>query len=280
MMPRRPPSPPPATAADRPTEPRLLLGLAIVFGLFQYLGTALGSDRGQAGVLIAAVIVGALLSFEWLLFGRSLRHGASALGLGRPQPRGLVAAAVVCVALLLVAPLAAWWAGTTAGGVPQAERQLLGLFMQAGVAEEVLFRGYLFNHLRRGRSFWAAAWLSMVPFAVVHLWLFATMPAAVAAAALLLSCVVALPLAHLFEVGGGTIWPPALVHFVVQAGAKLIAFESATALPWPIVWMAASAVVPWAALWWARDRQAKSGPPAAVVKSTALSARERNGGEA
>lgn len=247
---------PAATVPERLTEPRILLGLTIVFGLFQYLGTALGSDRGQAGVLIAAAIVGALLSFEWLLFGRSLRPGASALGLGRPQPRGLVAAVVVCVALLLVAPLAALLADTTVGVVRQAERQLLGLFMQAGVAEEVLFRGFLFNHLRRGRSFWEAAWLSMVPFAVVHLWLFATMPAPIAAAALLLSCVVALPLAHLFVVGGSTIWPPALVHFVVQAGAKLIVFGNASVLPWPLVWMAASAVVPWTAFCWRRDRHA------------------------
>ena len=94
--------------------------------------------------------------------------------------------------LVVVAPLAAWWAGTAVSVVPQAERQLFGLFVQAGLGhEEALFRGYLFNHLRRGRSFWGAAWLSMVPFAVVHLWLFVTMPAPVAAAALLLSCVAA-----------------------------------------------------------------------------------------
>jgi membrane protease YdiL (CAAX protease family) len=44
------------------------------------------------------------------------------------------------------------------------------------VAEEVLFRGYLFGHLRRGRSFWRAAVLSMLPFVCVHLLLFFTMP--------------------------------------------------------------------------------------------------------
>ena len=254
---RSSPPPPAALALGRPDMAWLLLGLAIVFGVFQYLGTAFGSDRGQAGILIAGVIVGALLAVEWLLFGRSLSQAASALGLGRPQPRGLVASLVVCAALLCVAPIAAWWADTAVRAVPHAERQVLGLFMQAGVAEEALFRGYLFNHLRRGRSFWAAAWLSMAPFALVHLWLFATMPAVVAAAALLLSCVVALPFAHLFEVGGGTIWPPALVHFVVQGGAKLIAFDHEPPLPWPLVWMAASAIVPWTAFGWRRDRPAR-----------------------
>jgi membrane protease YdiL (CAAX protease family) len=266
MMPRQASSPARATVSDRLIEPRLLLGFAIAFGLFQHLGTALDSDRGQAGVLIAAAIVGVLLSIEWLLFGRPLRRGTSALGLGLPEPHGLAASAVVCAALLLVAPLAASWADSSAGLVPHAARQLPGLFMQAGVAEEVLFRGYLFNHVRRGRSFWQAAWLAMVPFAVAHLWLFATMPAAIAAAALLLSCVVAVPLAYLFELGGRTIWPPALVHFVVQGGAKLIVFDDASTLPWPLVWMAASAVVPWAAFCWTRaeapgGRQHAAGRP-------------------
>jgi membrane protease YdiL (CAAX protease family) len=32
-----------------------------------------------------------------------------------------------------------------------------GLFAQAGIAEEVLFRVYLFRHIREGRAFWPAA---------------------------------------------------------------------------------------------------------------------------
>jgi membrane protease YdiL (CAAX protease family) len=46
---------------------------------------------------------------------------------------------------------------------------LPGLFAQGGIAEECLFRGYLFGHLRRERSFWRAAWLSVPPFVAVHL---------------------------------------------------------------------------------------------------------------
>ena len=41
---------------------------------------------------------------------------------------------------------------------------LPGLFAQAGIAEEVLFRGYLFGHMRVGRTFWRAAAVSMLPF--------------------------------------------------------------------------------------------------------------------
>jgi membrane protease YdiL (CAAX protease family) len=59
---------------------------------------------------------------------------------------------------------------------------LPGLFAQAGIAEEVLFRGYLFRHVREGRSFWRAAAVASGPFVLVHLILFLTMSWPLAAA--------------------------------------------------------------------------------------------------
>jgi membrane protease YdiL (CAAX protease family) len=59
---------------------------------------------------------------------------------------------------------------------------LPGLFAQAGIAEEVLFRGYLFGHIRVGRTFWRAAAVSMLPFVTVHLVLFFSMPWSIALA--------------------------------------------------------------------------------------------------
>jgi hypothetical protein len=47
------------------------------------------------------------------------------------------------------------------------------------------------------------------------------MPVPVAAAATLLSLVMSFPLARLYDLGGGTIWAPALLHFVAQAGPKI-----------------------------------------------------------
>jgi len=48
--------------------------------------------------------------------------------------------------------------------------------MQAGVAEELVFRGFLFGHLRRQRTFWRAAAASLPPFLVAHLFLFFALP--------------------------------------------------------------------------------------------------------
>ena len=120
---------------------------------------------------------------------------------------------------------------------------LPGLFAQAGIAEEVLFRGFLFRYVRIGRSFWRAALLSMVPFVGVHLLLFWTMPWPVALAALLLSVIISFPLARLYELGGNTIWAPALLHFVVQGAIKVVNLAEG-AESFAIGWMIASAVVP------------------------------------
>jgi hypothetical protein len=78
----------------------------------------------------------------------------------------------------------------------------------------------------------------------VHLLLFFTMPWPIALAALLLSLVLSFPLARLFDAGGATIWPPALIHFVVQGTVKIVEVSGPAAAAFPLVWMAASAAIP------------------------------------
>jgi len=168
---------------------------------------------------------------------------AQTLGLRRPLGGGLVVAAGLCVLLLLVFPAYAAVTGISLSVDPRWAWLLPGLFAQAGIAEEVLFRGYLFRRVRAGRPFWRAVGLASVPFVAVHLVLFLTMAWPIAVAAVLLSAVLSAPLAYLFELGGGTVWAPALVHFVVQGAIKLVTPEGSTALL-PLVWMAASAVLP------------------------------------
>ena len=224
-----------------------LLGLAAVYGLFEWSASRLGSTRGESGLLVAALVVGATLAVASAVFRRPLVATAMGIGLGRPRLRGVLVAAGICVLILCVVPLFALATGTTAATDPAAPSLLPGLFAQGGIAEETLFRGYLFGHLRKGRTFWRAAILAMLPFVAVHLLLFATMPAAIAAAALTLAVVLSFPLAHLFELGGATIWPSALLHFVIQATVKVVTFTGEGAAAFPLVWMLAAAVIPFAA---------------------------------
>ena len=101
----------------------------------------------------------------------------------------------------------------------------------------------------------------MIPFVAVHLFMFLTMAWPVALAALLLAVVISFPKAHLYELGGGTIWPSALLHFVVQGTVKIVVVERATASVFPLVWMAASALVSMLALLIPRPATGKGANP-------------------
>ncbi len=223
---------------------RLLLGLSVIFGLFQWSAVALASNRGEAGLIVGLIVVGGTIAAECLLFGRPLVAAARTLGLGPPRPRGILVVVGIGIVLISVVYMFARATGSSLGFFPSWVSLVPGLFAQGGVAEEILFRGYLFGHLRRGRSFWRAAALSMLPFVGVHLFLFFTMPWPIALAALLLAVVLSFPLAHLFEIGGATIWAPALLHFIIQGTVKVIVVSGDDSSAFPLVWMVASALIP------------------------------------
>lgn len=108
-----------------------------------------------------------------------------------------------------------------------------------GMAEEVQFRGFAFHNLRADRTFGRAASLSLLPFAIAHLYLFTYMPPALALFATFLSLASAYPLAYLFERCNDTIWAPAVPHTQVHAISFFIvpeAFVTTVAIAWMIVW--------------------------------------------
>jgi membrane protease YdiL (CAAX protease family) len=223
---------------------KLIAGTAVVFALFHGLAQGLESDRGQAGLVVAAVVVAALVAVECAAFRQTPAGALRSLGFGRPTPAGILTALGVCGVLLAVIPIHAVVSGEPLGSYPGWLWLLPGLFAQAGIAEEALFRGFLFGRLRQGRTFWRAATLAAVPFVLVHLVLFATMPWPVALASVLLSTIISFPLARLFDLGDHTIWAPALLHFTVQGAIKVVEIPPGSALP--LVWMAASALIPFA----------------------------------
>jgi membrane protease YdiL (CAAX protease family) len=224
---------------------RVVSGLVLAFGLFHWSATALESDRGQRGLLVAAIVVAATIAADQLLLRRPRSGLMDRLGLRRPRVESVVVAGATAVPLLLVAlffvltqPRAA-----PATFYPGWIALLPGLFAQAGVAEEVLFRAYLFGQVRIGRTFWHAATLSMLPFVGVHLLMFATMPWPVALAGIALAAIISFPQAYLFELGGNMIWAPAFLHFVIQAVPKILVFSD-DAQAFALIWISASALVP------------------------------------
>jgi len=218
---------------------------ALVWGLFDRTAAFLGSVRGEAGILVCIIVLAATTACELALSGRTPVRALAALGLRIPDLRALLWTFALVGLLLGFYPLFAAATGAQLSIRADAIPLAIGLLAQGGVAEEVLFRGFPFRRLREGRSFWRAASLAAMGFVAVHSLLFLTLDFALALASLLLSLSLSFPLAWLFERSGGSIWPPAIVHAVLQGAIKLVdAGEHFFAMA--IAWMILGALLPWA----------------------------------
>jgi membrane protease YdiL (CAAX protease family) len=227
-----------------PGWPRIwfLAGFALLFVVLQGAATLLGSERGEAGLVVGAVTLATALIVQRAFHARSWRETWLSLGLGPPNIRGAFAALAACTALMLAYPAYLGAVGGSVSIYDDAGWLALGILAQGGFAEELVFRGYLYGHLRRRYTFWRAAGLSLLPFALAHLYLFVTMPLPIALAALALSMILTFPFAWLYELGGRTIWAPAVAHAVVQGAIKLLVVEDPL---FSLVWMAASVAALW-----------------------------------
>jgi membrane protease YdiL (CAAX protease family) len=221
-----------------------MVGTCLIWLVLDRTATWLGSLRGEAGLLVCAIVVVTTLVVERLLFKTGLRQAKQQLGLGYPNSRAMWAALLISLILLAFFPL---FSLTT--GMPISLRSdwlwlAFGLFAQHGLAEELLFRGFTFGHLRAGRTFWRAAFLSLVPFVAVHLLLLASLSLPLALASITLAVASSLPLAYMFDRGGRTIWAPALLHFATHT-IKLVNIPDAAYTSTALGWIMTCAVVPY-----------------------------------
>lgn len=212
----------------------------------------MGSLRGEAGIAVCLLTLAAASVLECLLFRTSWRELPARLGLGRPRAVALLATAGICLLLVAYFPAFSLASGARIALRPDWLLMIPGLFAQHGLAEELLFRGFAFGHLRAGRSFWPAAWLSLLPFSAAHLMLFLSMEPVLAASSILVAVATSIPLAWLYERGRATIWAPALLHLGIHA-IKLVEVAEAQYMSIALGWMAVCSVVPYAAFLFLRD---------------------------
>jgi hypothetical protein len=71
----------PVAVTDRADWTRLIIGLVAIYELFQWSAARLGSDRGQAGLAVAGIVVSATLSVEFLWFDGPSRRPSAQWGL-------------------------------------------------------------------------------------------------------------------------------------------------------------------------------------------------------
>ncbi len=239
-----------AAGAETPGPQTLGLSVAFFVGLWLVLdqtASLLGSTRGEHGVAVCAAVLIAAMGSEYLLAGRRPVPALAALGLGRPRISTLGMTVLLVSLLLCFFPLFSLVTGAPLSLRSDAGWLAIGMFAQGGVAEEVIFRGFLFRRFREGRTFWRAATLSAVPFTIVHLALFLTLDFPLALVSLLLAVSLSFPLAWLFEASGCTIWPSAVLHSVVQASIKLVETTGDAFPTLAVGWIAIAALVPWTA---------------------------------
>ncbi len=199
----------------RPTA-RSLVFLATFLAAWAALDRLVTSPPGLDSALssLAAALVIVWLGQRLLLRG-SPEPVHRALGLGPPAYRALVPALTAGGLTLLV-----YVAGAAATGVTLELRSnwpvvLLSALLLHGVAEELVWRGFVFGHLRRTRSFWPAIAWSIPLIALTHVAIIVSNGPLLGGLAVASAAITCLPLSYLRERGGGTIWAPAVTHGLV-----------------------------------------------------------------
>ncbi|MCL4302266.1 MAG: CPBP family intramembrane metalloprotease [Anaerolineae bacterium] len=219
-------------------------GTFLIFLVLDRSASWLGSLRGEAGLLVCALVIATSLLVERLFFKTRIRQAVQRLGLGYPTPQVIGVTLLASLGLLAFFPLFSLVTGAAVSLRSDWMWLALGLFAQHGLAEELLFRGFAFGHLRRGRTFWRAAWLSLIPFVAVHLLLLNSLSLPLALTSISLAVASSLPLAYLFDRGRRTIWGPALLHFAIHV-IKLVNISEAFYTSAALAWMVVCAVVPY-----------------------------------
>lgn len=224
---------------------KIFAGFLCIWVVFDFTAQLTQSTLGEKGIPISVAVIATAFGVEKLMFKQTVLNALRSLGLGSPNLRAMLLALFIGVLLLAFFPA---FSLVTGARLTLRDRWLemsLGLFAQAGVAEEVLFRGYLFGHLRRRQPFWHAALLSLLPFVAVHSLLFLSLDWAIALASMLLALAVTFPFCYLYDLNRRTIWASALLHWIIQGAIKLVITPDGFSLPIALGWMAVCATIPY-----------------------------------
>jgi membrane protease YdiL (CAAX protease family) len=220
---------------------RILLGAALMFAVLQVGLTVLVPSLGMTWtpVLVTLAMFALLFVIERVAFGRNPLAALAAVGFGRPTRGSLVVAAIVGGGMLLFFPLYSAATGVSFALKADWLGLLVGSIALNGLAEETLFRGFVFGHLRQaGHSFRRAALISLLVFGAIHLVLFASNPLVIAFLATLLALAAAFPYAFLYERAGRTIWAGAIVHVAGHA-VRFVDMPEAQVLVVSSIWTVA-----------------------------------------
>ncbi len=226
----------------------IVTGYLILYGVFELMAKLTGDTTlPRNALLITVCVLVAAVVAELVFFKSKFSELVKVLGLGKPGTKAIIASLVITLSLFLCYPLITLKTGYKFI-IPDNWLMLaIGVFALHGIAEEVLYRGFLFRRLREGRSFWNAAWIAVILFSAAHIPILINQGLLVGGMAVLLAVVSSIPFSYLYEKGNNTIWAPAIVHAAIDTVIPILAAgqmdEKATMAV--TLWMAASMVIPY-----------------------------------
>ncbi|MFN8529782.1 MAG: CPBP family intramembrane glutamic endopeptidase [Anaerolineae bacterium] len=199
----------------------------------QIVGTCMdgecGFTTGEIAVSFALPLsfIALPIVLEMVGYRKNLAQALNDIGIIRFNWAGIRVALGYVAPLTIFLPLLAILTNSTVALQPHWEWRLVNILLVNGFAEEIMMRGFVFRHLRTGRTFWRAAALSTLFFAIYHLPIILSLGLVVG----IMAVVVAIPLgfltAYAYERGTNTIWGPALLHAANNALFMLFVFPEA-----------------------------------------------------
>lgn len=223
----------------------VLAGFVLLWLVYDRAGYLLTSALHETGLIVLSAVVAAAFLVEALGF-RHIRAASVIrdLGFRTPSGSGLAAALLISLAMLLFFPALSLASGTRFGLQDNWPWIGLGVLAQAGLAQELVFRGYLFRHLRRHFKFVRAGLFVLALSVAAGLLSLDMADPLIAVRRLVVIAAGALPLAHLYEHSGRSIWPPALVSATGQAALQIVMIPAALGVLALVGWIIVSAAVP------------------------------------
>lgn len=238
------------SASNHVKLPIIAIGYLFIYAVLEILARYLGDTINPLNALIimAAVIFAAILT-EIILIKNKISGIVKFLGIGKPKAGSIFTALVISAALFFCYPLISLITGYKFIIPGNWFMLAVGVFALHGIAEEILYRRFLFGNLRKKYPFWKSAWIAVIFFTAAHIPIIVSQGILVGGTAVLLAVVSSFPFSYLYEKGGNTIWAPAIVHAAIDTIIPILSGGSMdnAAQQSVMIWMCAGMIIPYAA---------------------------------
>ena len=268
------------------TSRRLYIVLAVIVAVWYLASTFLpqvsgsclsGTCNSTAGIVAISLLIPVAMAaipvvLEVVLYKKGLAQALSDIGITRFSTRALKVVLVYLLPLFAFFPLLALIASRPLALQPRAAWLVTAALLNNGLNEEIMMRGFVFRHLREGRTFWRAAALSTVYFAAYHVPLIVFAGPIVGVIGILIAIPTGLLTAYVYERGENTIWGDALVHAGTNAPAFIFTFAEDFQPIATILFLLVGIVMSIAILIWAyRSRFQRPVQPGAATVTPSVS---------